>query len=85
MARKRVAIENTLGNVKQLLDEKGYEIVQLDPHTQTGIELKNCDAVVISGMDDNLLGMTSVKTGSPVIDAKGMSPQEVFEQLQSKV
>jgi len=83
MAQKRVAIENTLGSVKQLLDEKGYEVVQLDPHTQTGIELKNCDAVVISGMDDNMMGMTTIKTGSPVISAKGMSPQEVLNQLEN--
>ncbi len=83
MAKKRVAIENTLGSVKQLLDQKGYEVVQLDPHTQTGIELKNCDAVVISGMDDNMMGMTTIKTGSPVISAKGMSPQEVLNQLEN--
>ncbi|MBU7006475.1 YkuS family protein [Phosphitispora fastidiosa] len=83
MAKKRVAIENTLGSVKQLLDQNGYEVVQLDPHTQTGIELKNCDAVVISGMDDNMMGMTTIKTGSPVISAKGMSPQEVLNQLEN--
>lgn len=83
MTKKRVAIENTLGSVKQLLDQKGYEVVQLDPHTQTGIELKNCDAVVISGMDDNMMGMTTIKTGSPVISAKGMSPQEVLNQLEN--
>lgn len=85
MARKRVAIENTLGSISNYLSEKGYEVVQLDPHTQSGIELKNCDAVVIAGMDDNLMGMTTIKTESPVIDAKGMSPQDVLNQLQHTI
>lgn len=82
MAKKRVAVENTMGNIRQYLSEKGYEVVQLDPHTQTGIELKNCDAVVISGMDDNLMGMTTIQTESPVINAKGMSARQVIEELE---
>ncbi|PKM82941.1 MAG: hypothetical protein CVU89_02055 [Firmicutes bacterium HGW-Firmicutes-14] len=82
MARKRVAIENTMGNMRDYLSEKGYEVVQLDPHTQTGIELKNCDAVVIAGTDENLMGINSIKTESPVIDARGMSPQQVLNRLE---
>lgn len=82
MARKRVAIEASLGNMRDYFAEKGFEVVQLDPHTQTGIELKNCDAVLISGMDENLLGMTTIKTKSPVIDVKGMSPPEVLNRLE---
>jgi hypothetical protein len=85
VARKRVAIENTLGNISDYLSENGFEVVQLDPHTQTGIELKNCDAIVISGMDDNMMGMTSLKTESPVIDAKGMTPRDVLSQIQHTI
>jgi hypothetical protein len=80
--KRRVAIESSLDNMRDYLAEKGYEVVQLDPHTQTGIELKNCDAVLISGMDDNLMGMTTIKTESPVIDVKGMSPSEVLNRLE---
>lgn len=83
MARKRIAIENTLDSVREYLTERGYEVVQLDPHTQTGIELKNCDAIVISGMDDNLMGITAVKTEAPVIDVKGMNKQEILSRLES--
>jgi len=82
VARKRIAVENTLNSVKDYLSDEGYEVVQLDPHTQTGIELKNSDAIVISGMDDNLMGMTTIKTEAPVINAKGLSPQDVLNQLK---
>lgn len=81
MARKRVGIENTLGNVRDYLDEKGFETVQIDPHSKSGIELKNCDAYVISGMDENLMGISSIEATAPVIDATGMSPEEVFQRI----
>lgn len=84
-SRKRVAIEGTLGNVGMFLEEKGYEVVNLDPHTQTGIELKNCDAIVISGMDRNLMGYTTIKTESPVIEASGMTPEQVYEQIKDRI
>jgi len=80
--KRRVAIEASLDNMRDFLAEKGYEVVQLDPHTQTGIELKNCDAVLISGMDENLMGMTTTKTESPVIDVRGMSSPEVLNRLE---
>lgn len=82
MARKRIAMESTLGNLRDYLTEKGYEIVQLDPHTQTGIELKNCDAIVVSGQDENMTGMTTVKTEAPVIDTRGMTPEQVLNRIE---
>ena len=85
MARKRVGIENALGNVREYLDEKGYEVVQIDPHSKSGIELKNCDSYVISGMDQNLMGITEIEAEAPVINAKGMSPEQVLRQIENRL
>ncbi len=82
MARKRIGIENTLGNVRDLFSEQGYEVVQIDPHSKSGIELKNCDAYVIAGMDQNLMGITDMEAEAPVINAKGMSPEQVLNQIE---
>lgn len=82
MARKRIAVESTIGNLRDYLTEKGYEIVQLDPHTQTGIELKNCDAIVITGQDENMAGMNTIKTEAPVIDVRGMTPEQVLNRIE---
>ena len=82
MARKRIAVESTIGNLRDYLTEKGYEIVQLDPHTQTGIELKNCDAIVITGQDENIMGLTTIKTEAPVIDVTGMTPEQVLNRIE---
>lgn len=82
MARKRIAVESTIGILRDYLTEKGYEIVQLDPHTQTGIELKNCDAIVVNGQDENMMGMTTIKTEAPVIDVRGMTPEQVLNRIE---
>ncbi len=80
--KKRVAVEQTLTNVGQFLSEKGYEIASLDPLSESKAELHNVSAVVISGQDENLLGMEDLQTRTPVIDARGMTAEEVYERLQ---
>ena len=82
---KRVAVEGTLDHISKYLSEQGYQIVSLDPHTQTGIELKNCDAIVLSGMDSDIMGMNTVLTQSPVIEVRGMSPEEVHRELKNRI
>lgn len=82
---KRVAVEGQMGNVSQYLSEKGYEVVQLDPHTQTGAELRNCDAIVVSGQDSDIMGITNALTKSPVIEARGMSAEQVFNELERRI
>ena len=83
MKKGRVAVEMNLTQVREYLDSQGYEVVQLDPLSLSEVELHNCEAVVISGMDKNMLGMQDTFTGSPVIDATGKSPQQVMSQLQN--
>ncbi|MDA8211307.1 MAG: YkuS family protein [Clostridia bacterium] len=82
---KRVAVEGNLSSLKKYLSEKGFEVVNLDPLSKSGLELKNCDAVVISGMDTNLLGHEDIMTKAPVIDASGRSEAEILTQLQNRL
>lgn len=84
MHKGRVAVEMNLTDLREYLDNQGYEVVQLDPLSLSGVELHNCEAVVISGMDRNMLGMQDIHTEAPVIDATGMSPEEVYKQLQNR-
>lgn len=80
--KKRVAVEQTLRNVGQFLSEKGYEIASLDPLSESQAELHNVSAVIISGQDENMLGMEDRQTKAPVIDARGMTAENVYQQLQ---
>lgn len=80
--KKRIAVERDLANVKQELETKGYEVVALDPVSPEGRELRNCDAIVISGRDTNMMGMQDITTKVPVIDASGISADEVVRRIE---
>lgn len=75
----RIAVEDSLTNVKSLLEREGYEIDSLDKNRQ---RLNMYDAIIISGQDDNMMGITRTLTEVPVIDATGKTPDEVYSQLK---
>lgn len=70
-----IALEDGVQNLKPLLEEKGYQVVNLDAKT------KDVDAYVISGMDENLIGdMTRVGEGF-LINARGRQPEEILYDI----
>lgn len=76
----RVAVEPTLSQVAEMLRSNGYDVVELGNWQQL------VDAVVITGMDENVLGDSSrYKTGAPVINADGMTAEEVFQEVHSRL
>jgi len=75
---RRVAIEQTLGSVKEYLQNNGFDVVDLNQH------LTEVDAIVISGQDKDVLGMQDITTTAPVINAKGLTPEEVHQQLTNQ-
>ncbi|KKM10642.1 hypothetical protein SY88_13415 [Clostridiales bacterium PH28_bin88] len=81
----RVAVEGALNDVKEILKANGYEVVNLDPLSNSGAELRNCDAIVITGMDRNYAGRQDILTKGSVIDATGMSASEVLDQVNHRL
>jgi len=75
---RRVAIEQTLGSVKEYLQNNGFDVVDLNQH------LTQVDAIVISGQDKDVLGMQDITTTAPVINAEGLTPEEVHQQLTNQ-
>ena len=75
-----VAVEENLTNVRQELDASGYEIVDMYEEN-----LQNVDAVIISGEDENFMNMSDIATTAPVIDARGLSAEEVHAELKKRI
>jgi len=73
----RVGVEDNLKPVKEYLSSKGYEVCSIREDL-----LENFDALVISGMSENFLGVQDTETGAPVIDAAGLSPKEIFSRIE---
>ena len=85
MAR-RVAVSDSLSPLKQMLHRAGYDVVNLENEavlSETG--MSEYDAVVVSGVDVNLMGMQDISGRSVVINATGKSPLEILEELRSRL
>ncbi len=77
----KIAIEESLQYIKPVLTEKGYEVIVLE----SGTAPEDCDCCIISGMDENIMGIQNTMTKAPVIDARGMNPDEICEHVSQHV
>ncbi|ASS77051.1 hypothetical protein CIG75_00310 [Tumebacillus algifaecis] len=77
---KRVAVEANLSNVRDYLSQQGYDCCELDAQNQNG---QGLDAIVISGADQNIMGIADATTKAPVINANGLRPEEIANRIQN--
>ncbi len=75
-----VAVEDGLTNVRTALAEAGFEVTGMGPE-----EIKRAQAVVISGLDVDVLQRQDIKTGVPVISAEGRSAAEIVADLRGRL
>ena len=73
----RVAIEEGLSQMRRAVEAKGWQAVPLKEATQAGV-----DAVVRSGQDDDIFGDESIQLDVPVIQADGLTAEEVLRRLE---
>lgn len=74
-----VAVDDKLANIRQALEAKGYQVAGLDQN------LQDVSVVVVSGMDDNLVGDQTATTKARVIEAAGMSAEEVVSEVERSI
>lgn len=77
----KIGVEQSLTNVQQALREKGYDVVELKQES----DAHNVDCCVVTGLDSNMMGMQDTVTKAPVIDANGMSADEVCREVESRL
>ncbi|SMC75333.1 YkuS family protein [Sporomusa malonica] len=73
---KKVAVEDNLSTIKQALEKRGYTVVS--PKSTESVM-----ACVVMGMDNNLMDIQNTITKAPVIDAAGMTPEQVVSRIES--
>lgn len=78
---KKIGVEESLKNVQQALQDKGYEVVKLKQNS----DAKGCAACVITGLDNNVMGMQTTSLDGPVIEASGLTADEICEELENKL
>lgn len=77
----RVGVEQSLTNVSEALREKGYDVVDLRQES----DAQGCDFCVITGIDSNIMGMQDTVTQGSVIEANGLSADEVCRQVEQRI
>lgn len=77
----KIAVEQSLSDVQQALRDKGHEVFELKQEYDTN----NADCCVISGMDQNVMGMQDTTLKGPVISANGLTADEVCQQVENRL
>ncbi|TDX51531.1 YkuS family protein [Orenia marismortui] len=78
--KRKIAVEDSLSNLAKELKKDGFEVATLNNNN-----LQNVDAVVLSGEDNNMMNMSDIQTKAQVINAKGLSAQELKERLNNQL
>ncbi|MFC3884287.1 YkuS family protein [Bacillus songklensis] len=77
----KIGVEGSLTNVQQALQERGYDVVKLRQES----DVQGCDCCVITGLDSNIMGIANAVIAGPVIEANGLTAEEVCQQIESKL
>ncbi len=83
---RKIAIEPNLSPIRDYLTDRGFQVEDI----RYGAESRRFNpdeyaAIIITGQDRNFMGMNDIKTKAPVIDASGLTPQDVFSKLENMV
>lgn len=70
----KIAVEDSLNNVKDVLRANGHEVVSIENFTDSA-------CCVISGQTTNVMGITNTETKASVINAEGKTADQVLEQV----
>ncbi|SHI44903.1 YkuS family protein [Lutispora thermophila] len=82
MGKLKVGVEPSLSNVKRYLEENDINVKEFDSKKMSSAwNMNRYDAVVVSGADINIMGIQDVVGKAKVIDASGMTPEEVYNQI----
>lgn len=76
----RIAVDDRLGPVKQRLRAGGYEVISL-----AGGVPRDIAAVVVNGLDDNIMGQQNALVAVPIINAEGRTAEEVAADVGQRI
>jgi hypothetical protein len=83
---KNIAVQRGLGSVIDHLREAGYKVFEFDTRQKNHSDFfDGFDAVVFTGLNDNVMGIQSTNINVPFIEARGMTHAEIENAIAGKV
>lgn len=83
--KQRIAIEPNLTPVGDFLKDKGYRVESINFNQETANRGDTFDAYVVTGQTTNFLGMNDTNTKAVVVSAAGLTPEQVYHELQLRL
>jgi hypothetical protein len=77
----KIGVEQSLAQVQQALRDKGHDVIELKQES----DAQNCDCCVVTGLDSNVMGMQDTFTKGSVIEANGLTADEVCQRVESRL
>ncbi|PYZ93311.1 hypothetical protein CR194_08945 [Salipaludibacillus keqinensis] len=77
----RIGVEAALTDVEEALQAQGHEVVAL----QNEEDASGCDCCVVSGQQENMMGMADTTTDGAVISAQGLTADEVCQRVDQSL
>jgi hypothetical protein len=74
-----VYIEPGLGPVKEYLSQHGCAVKEANNGQALS---ENACCMVVTGADNNLMGMQDVVVDIPIVNADGLTPEQVYQRVQ---
>ena len=82
---KKIAVQMGLKPIKDYLSEEGYIVKEFDNRKKNaGNFLNKYDVVVVTGGNQNVMGVDETISSVPIIDANGMTGEEVKIQIEKR-
>lgn len=77
-----IGVEKGLRNVVDYLMKEGYYVEILSEGMESNVsKLDGLDAIVIADYNTDMLGYSDTETKSPVINASGLTPEEIKNRI----
>lgn len=83
---KKIAIQEGLSVIKDYLSEEGYVVKEFNNRKKNaGNFLNRYDAVVVTGENQNVMGVENTISTTQIIDANGMTGEEVKNRIEREI
>lgn len=83
---KAIGVEKGLSNVADYLESQGYSVQILGENIQSNVvKYDNLDAIVTADYNSDMMGFSDTLTKVPVINASGLSAEDVKKMIDEKI
>jgi peptidase E len=81
---KSIGIQKGLTPIKEYLENEGYRVQEIDLSQKQNNSLDKFDAIVVTGANEDRMGIQATRTKTPIIEASGMSPEDIKSSIESR-